>query len=138
MGAGQPSIRDRDRAAEGIPFGAKDIIDTRGLVTEYGSAIYRGRVGVEDADIIAELKRPRRGLIGKTQTTAFAYMTPVRHAIRATSITRPVGVRVARQRQSPPAWCRWRSERRPRDRCFEAGLLLVASPGSSQRSVRSQ
>ena len=60
----------------GIPFGAKDIIDTRGLVTEYGSAIYRGRVGVEDADIIAELKDRGAILIGKTQTTAFAYMTP--------------------------------------------------------------
>ena len=60
----------------GIPFGAKDIIDTRGLATEYGSDIYRGRVGVEDADIITELKNRGAILLGKTQTTAFAYMTP--------------------------------------------------------------
>jgi len=60
----------------GIPFGAKDIIDTRGLATEYGSDIYRGRVGVEDADIITELKNRGAVLLGKTQTTAFAYMTP--------------------------------------------------------------
>lgn len=60
----------------GIPFGAKDIIDTRGLVTEYGSAIYRGRVGVEDADIITELKSRGAILLGKTQTTSFAYVTP--------------------------------------------------------------
>ena len=60
----------------GIPFGAKDIIDTRGLATEYGSAIYRGRVGVEDADIITELKSRGAILLGKTHTTAFAYMTP--------------------------------------------------------------
>jgi Asp-tRNA(Asn)/Glu-tRNA(Gln) amidotransferase A subunit family amidase len=60
----------------GIPFGAKDIIDTRGLATEYGSAIYRGRIGVEDADIIIELKNRGAILLGKTHTTAFAYMTP--------------------------------------------------------------
>jgi Asp-tRNA(Asn)/Glu-tRNA(Gln) amidotransferase A subunit family amidase len=60
----------------GIPFGAKDIIDTRGLATEYGSPIYRGRVGVEDADIITELKSRGAILLGKTQTTAFAYVTP--------------------------------------------------------------
>jgi len=60
----------------GIPFGAKDIIDTHGLATEYGSVIYRGRVGVEDADIITELKNRGAILVGKTETTAFAYMTP--------------------------------------------------------------
>src|SRR5262245_45258828 len=45
----------------GIPFGAKDIIETRGLITEYGSPIYHGRIGVEDADIISELQN--RGAI---------------------------------------------------------------------------
>src|SRR5690242_7842053 len=29
----------------GIPFGAKDIIETKGLSTEYGSPIYKGRIG---------------------------------------------------------------------------------------------
>jgi amidase len=60
----------------GIPFGAKDIIDTRGIGTEYGSPIYRGRVAVEDAEIITELKSRGAVLFGKTQTTAFAYITP--------------------------------------------------------------
>jgi len=59
-----------------IPFGAKDIIETRGLATEYGSPIYRGRIGVEDADIISELQGRGAILLGKTQTTAFAYITP--------------------------------------------------------------
>src|SRR5262245_55070860 len=59
-----------------IPFGAKDIIETRGLATEYGSPIYHGRIGVEDADIITELKSRGALLLGKTQTTAFAYITP--------------------------------------------------------------
>lgn len=59
-----------------IPFGAKDIIETRGLVTEYGSPIYRGRIAVEDADIITELQSRGAFLLGKTHTTAFAYITP--------------------------------------------------------------
>src|SRR4029077_12315052 len=32
----------------GIPFGAKDIIETKGLATEYGSPIYKGRIGTAD------------------------------------------------------------------------------------------
>lgn len=60
----------------GIPFGAKDIIETRGIPTEYGSAIYRGRIGLDDAEIITELKKRGAVLFGKTQTTAFAYITP--------------------------------------------------------------
>lgn len=60
----------------GIPFGAKDIIETRGIPTEYGSSIYRGRIGLDDAEIITELKKRGAVLFGKTQTTAFAYITP--------------------------------------------------------------
>lgn len=59
-----------------VPFAAKDIIETRDLATEYGSPIYKGRIGVEDADIITELKSRGACLLGKTQTTAFAYITP--------------------------------------------------------------
>lgn len=63
-------------ALSGIPFGAKDIIETRGLATEYGSPIYKGRIGAEDAAIIRELRQRGAILLGKTQTTAFAYRTP--------------------------------------------------------------
>ena len=60
----------------GIPFGAKDIIETQGLATEYGSPIYKGRIGTEDAAIIREMRQRGAILIGKTETTAFAYRTP--------------------------------------------------------------
>src|SRR5262249_13446137 len=60
----------------GIPFGVKDIIETKGLATEYGSPIYKGRIGTGDAAIGRQM-RPRGGvLLGKTHTTAFAYITP--------------------------------------------------------------
>ena len=37
----------------GIPYGVKDIVETRGLATEYGSPIYKGRIGTTDAAINA-------------------------------------------------------------------------------------
>jgi Asp-tRNA(Asn)/Glu-tRNA(Gln) amidotransferase A subunit family amidase len=59
-----------------IPFGAKDVIETRGLATEYGSPIYKGRVGTVDAVIVQELRRRGAILLGKTHTAAFAHRDP--------------------------------------------------------------
>ena len=59
-----------------IPFGAKDIIETRGLSTAFGSPVYRGRIGTSDAAIVRDLRQRGAVLLGKTHTTAFAYRTP--------------------------------------------------------------
>lgn len=59
-----------------IPFGAKDIMETRGLSTEYGSPIYKGRIGTADAAIVRDLRQRGAILLGKTHTTSFAYRTP--------------------------------------------------------------
>ncbi|MBM3775935.1 MAG: amidase, partial [Acidobacteria bacterium] len=61
---------------DGIPFGAKDIFETRGLATEYGSPLYAGRKGDTDAALVTDLRRRGALLLGKTQTTAFAYFDP--------------------------------------------------------------
>src|SRR2546423_5687435 len=61
---------------DSIPFGAKDIIETNGLATEYGSPIYKGRIGTEDAAIVRELRARGGVLMGKTHTAAFASRTP--------------------------------------------------------------
>ena len=60
----------------GIPFGVKDIVETLGLPTEYGSPLYQGRIGTSDASIVRDLRNRGAILLGKTQTTAFAYRTP--------------------------------------------------------------
>jgi len=60
----------------GIPYGAKDIIETQGLATEYGSPLYKGRLGNADAAIIRQMRSRGAILLGKTVTTAFAYRTP--------------------------------------------------------------
>jgi Asp-tRNA(Asn)/Glu-tRNA(Gln) amidotransferase A subunit family amidase len=60
----------------GIPFGAKDIYETRGLATEFGSPIYAGRKGQSDAALVTLLRDAGAILMGKTQTTAFASFDP--------------------------------------------------------------
>ena len=71
-----PQLPLGDGPLAGIPFGAKDIMETRGLSTEYGSPIYKGRLGNADAAIVTSLRRRGAILVGKTHTTAFAYRTP--------------------------------------------------------------
>ena len=61
---------------DGVPFGAKDIFETAGLATEYGSPLYAGRKGREDAALVALLRSKGAILVGKTHTTAFASFDP--------------------------------------------------------------
>ena len=72
---------DRDRARgplHGVPFGAKDIIDTCDMPTEYGSVIHRGHRPARDAACVALSRRAGGLLLGKTVTTEFANVTPGR------------------------------------------------------------
>jgi len=72
----KPERPTSDGPLSEIPFGAKDIIETQGMATEYGSPLYKGRVGSADAAIIQEMRSRGAILLGKTVTTAFAYRTP--------------------------------------------------------------
>jgi Asp-tRNA(Asn)/Glu-tRNA(Gln) amidotransferase A subunit family amidase len=72
----QPERPTGDGPLSEIPFGVKDIVETKGMATEYGSPLYKGRVGTEDAAIIREMRSRGAILLGKTVTTAFAYRTP--------------------------------------------------------------
>ncbi len=59
-----------------IPVGVKDIFDTAGMPTEWGTPTQRGRVPDQDADLIAQLRKAGAIVLGKTHTTAFAYFDP--------------------------------------------------------------
>ena len=72
----QPERPTADGPLSEIPFGVKDIVETNGMATEYGSPLYKGRVGTADAAIIRDLRSRGAILLGKTVTTAFAYRTP--------------------------------------------------------------
>jgi len=71
-----PDPHAADGLLRGIPFGAKDIFETRGLPTEYGSPLYAGRKGDRDAAVITELRHAGAVLLGKTHTAAFASFDP--------------------------------------------------------------
>jgi Asp-tRNA(Asn)/Glu-tRNA(Gln) amidotransferase A subunit family amidase len=75
------AARERDRSGRhsllnGVPFGIKDIFDTAGMPTSYGSPIYWGWRPAADA-AAASLPRAAGGiLLGKTVTTEFANRHP--------------------------------------------------------------
>jgi aspartyl-tRNA(Asn)/glutamyl-tRNA(Gln) amidotransferase subunit A len=57
----------------GIPIGLKDLIDTAGVKTTCGSALFADRVPTEDADVVQRLKSAGAVLIGKQNMQEFAY-----------------------------------------------------------------
>ena len=57
---------------EGIPYGLKDIFDTKNILTEAGSEIYKGRIPDSDAHVVKLLNANGAVLLGKTITTEFA------------------------------------------------------------------
>src|SRR6185503_155746 len=57
----------------GIPIGLKDLIDTAGVKTTCGSALFKDRVPTEDAEIVRRLKRAGAVLIGKQNMQEYAY-----------------------------------------------------------------
>ncbi len=56
-----------------MPYALKDICDTGGLPTEWGSATQAGRTPKRDCAIAAKLRELGCILMGKSHTTAFAY-----------------------------------------------------------------
>jgi Asp-tRNA(Asn)/Glu-tRNA(Gln) amidotransferase A subunit family amidase len=60
----------------GVPFAAKDIMDTADLPTEYGSPIYKGNRPKADAACVALSRAAGGVLLGKTVTTEFASRFP--------------------------------------------------------------
>ncbi|MDR0807575.1 MAG: amidase [Gemmobacter sp.] len=57
----------------GIPYGLKDVFDTRGIVTGWGAEPYRDRVPATDAVIVGRLRAAGAVLLGKTTVGALAY-----------------------------------------------------------------
>jgi amidase len=62
---------DRLGALHGLPVGIKDLVDTAGIRTTYGSPIYAGNVPVRDATVVTRLKSAGAIVLGKTNTPEF-------------------------------------------------------------------
>lgn len=61
---------------DGIPIGVKDLIDTAGLRTMYGSPLFEAHMPDADAHVVAALRRAGAVIVGKTVTTQFATFDP--------------------------------------------------------------
>lgn len=55
----------------GLPLGVKDLNDTAGLVTTYGSPIYADHVPAADESLVARLRESGAIVVGKTNTPEF-------------------------------------------------------------------
>lgn len=55
----------------GIPYAAKDLVDTAGIRTTYGTLVYKDHVPERDAVVISRLKQAGAILFGKTTTPEF-------------------------------------------------------------------
>jgi aspartyl-tRNA(Asn)/glutamyl-tRNA(Gln) amidotransferase subunit A len=62
-----------DTVGEGMRLGVKDLFDTAGLVTTYGSAIFRGHVPERTAEAVRLLEAAGHVIVGKTNLHEFAY-----------------------------------------------------------------
>ena len=57
----------------GVPVAVKDLIDTEGVETTYGSAMFAGHVPGADAECVARARAAGAIVIGKTTTHEFAW-----------------------------------------------------------------
>jgi aspartyl-tRNA(Asn)/glutamyl-tRNA(Gln) amidotransferase subunit A len=62
-----------ERRAEGIPLAVKDLFDTAGLTTTYGSAIFADHVPGTTAETVRRLEAAGYSNVGKTNLHEFAY-----------------------------------------------------------------
>ena len=62
-----------EHIAEGIPLAVKDLFDTAGLTTTYGSIVYADHVPEESAEAVTRLEAAGYANVGKTNLHEFAY-----------------------------------------------------------------
>jgi aspartyl-tRNA(Asn)/glutamyl-tRNA(Gln) amidotransferase subunit A len=62
-----------DESRDGVPVAVKDLLDTAGLVTTYGSALFAEHVPSQTATSVARLEAAGYAIAGKTNLHEFAY-----------------------------------------------------------------
>jgi aspartyl-tRNA(Asn)/glutamyl-tRNA(Gln) amidotransferase subunit A len=66
-------ITEIERASGGVPLAVKDLFDTAGVRTTYGSEIYADHVPTVTAEAVARLKAAGYAMVGKANLHEFAY-----------------------------------------------------------------
>ena len=75
-GGAPPDARWRDgtaRPLEGVPLAVKDLFDTEGVETTYGTPMFRGHVPERDAEAVRRCREAGAIVLGKTATHEFAW-----------------------------------------------------------------
>lgn len=72
-GAEAAWLRGEARSLEGVPFGVKDLFDSEGVRTAYGSTMFGSHVPERDAEAVRRARAAGAILVGKTQTHEFAW-----------------------------------------------------------------
>jgi aspartyl-tRNA(Asn)/glutamyl-tRNA(Gln) amidotransferase subunit A len=62
-----------ETVADGIPLAVKDLLDTEGLTTTYGSAVFAEHVPARTAESVRRLEEAGYANVGKTNLHEFAY-----------------------------------------------------------------
>ncbi len=65
----------------GLPTGIKDLHETAGLLTTYGSQLYRAFVPTEDAAMVALVRKAGAVIVGKTNTPEFGAGANTRNVV---------------------------------------------------------
>lgn len=68
-------------ALHGLPIGIKDLEETAGLRTTFGSVVYRDHVPVKDERIVAAVRAAGAIVLGKTNTPEFGAGANTRNAV---------------------------------------------------------
>ena len=58
----------------GVPFSVKDLVNTKGMRTTFGSPLYADIVPTEDAPIVERMKAAGGIILGKTNTPTFGWI----------------------------------------------------------------
>lgn len=72
---------DRLGALHGLPVGVKDLENTEGLVTTFGSVLFRDNVPTEDQLIVRSVRQAGAIVIGKTNTPEWGAGANTRNAV---------------------------------------------------------
>jgi len=70
----------------GVPVAFKDLTDTAGVETAYGSWIHAGNVPDADAVIVERTKRAGGILLGKTMTSEFGHAATARDLVHGATV----------------------------------------------------
>src|SRR5207253_5646654 len=58
----------------GVPFAVKDLVNTKGVRTTFGTPFYRDNVPAEDAPMVERMKTAGGIMLGKTNTPTFGWI----------------------------------------------------------------